>query len=69
MAAPGHGSGKGKAVKTLKRNLCRDCEDTLRKAGLVYRQRHREADASLCDWCHKQRVLRRFEIQYERNKM
>ena len=56
-------------MKTLRRNLCRDCEDTLRKAGLVYRQRHREADASLCDWCHKQRVLRRFEIQYERNKV
>lgn len=58
-------------MKTLERDLCRDCEQTLRASGLLFMKvplREGEDESEGCAWCKRPRVTRRLRILYDRRK-
>lgn len=55
-------------MKTLERDLCPDCEQTLREAGLTFSKVTRYGDPPLrCAWCRRKRLTGRVKIAYGRN--
>lgn len=57
-------------MKEIERMLCKDCQATLIHSGLRFKRvtDYEMPDDMRCAWCHRERALKRYRIQYARGR-
>ena len=56
-------------MKTIDHYLCRDCEQDLKTAGLIYKRVPGcEGEQPVCDFCRQRRFTAKYRIQYGRRE-